>query len=64
MKKILFKTFGWVAMLITVSLLFTIDPFNNTLKFIVYAIWIFAINDFFDLYIGDIFLKAKDWFVK
>jgi hypothetical protein len=64
MKKILFKTVGWICMVVMIISLLKIDPFINPWKFIFTGISIFGINEMFDLYIQDKLSKIKDWFVK
>ena len=64
MKKILFKTVGWIFIIIMVVALLKIDPFINPWKFIITGIAIFGIDDMFDLYIWDKLSRIKDWFIK
>lgn len=64
MKKILFKTIGWIIMVVMVIWLFQTDPVTSPWKFILQIISIFACNDFFDLYIENKLSKIKDWFLK
>lgn len=64
MKKILFKTVGWIFFIISFISIYQTDPVESPWKFIIQILVLICINDIFDLYIEDKLSKIKDWFTK
>lgn len=64
MKKIIFKTIGWVLMVICVIGIFQIDPVTSPWEFFLRIICVAVVNDIFQLSIEDYCSKARDWFIK